>query len=313
MRELVIELNRIFHDIDAPDYDRHHPEIYVQLPELWEHMLTLVMNSTQAPWRVLDFGAGTGFASVQIARHIPPAALTRLTCIDLSIAMLAQCRVNVAPLVPHAEFAVAIPYELGEYDLLLSNSVLHHLPDIPTTLATLEPILSDSAWWILGHEPSSQFYENAECMAHLTAFRHANRWRKYLQPASYTRRVRRSRTPDPLDRTAREAFLHGLFEKHPPALVIDRLVDFGVAHCPEEVHAGRGLNIRELEAELQGRWKLRFFESYGFMGDIYEGGLSRRWREKCADLKRRYPNAGANFSAVWERVGKSDLILGGGG
>jgi hypothetical protein len=114
----------------------------------------------------------------------------------------------------------------------------------------------------------------------------------------------RSRAPDPLDETAHEAFSRGLFEKLPPALVIDRLVDFGVAHSPEEVHAGRGLDIRELEAELGGQWKLKFFESYGFMGDTYEGNLSKRWRLKCADLKRRYPDAGANFSAVWQRVSR---------
>jgi hypothetical protein len=59
--ELVIELNRIYHAIEAPTYDATHPEIHQQLPPVWRALLEEVTQLVKEPLRILDFGSGTGF------------------------------------------------------------------------------------------------------------------------------------------------------------------------------------------------------------------------------------------------------------
>ena len=38
MPELVAELNKLYHEHEAGGYGTTHPEIFEQLPVLWQHM-----------------------------------------------------------------------------------------------------------------------------------------------------------------------------------------------------------------------------------------------------------------------------------
>lgn len=301
--ELVVEVNRIFHAFEAEEYDRRHPEIHDQLPALWREMLELVNRGEPRAWSVLDVGAGTGFATEQALRHLSAAAFRRVTCFDPSREMLARCRARIAPLVTHAEFLEHLPQVTGTYNLLLTNSVLHHLPDVERTLHSIEMLLTKDASWIAGHEPSSRFYMNPECWGHLRAFRRSNRWTRFLRPDKYLARIRRLVVGDPLTGSAKQAHRAGLFGRVPSPTVIDSLVDFGVAKTLDEARAGRGLDVRRLEQLLAGRWELQFMRSYSYMGEIFEGGLPASWRKSCAELRQRFPEDGANFCSVWRRVG----------
>jgi ubiquinone/menaquinone biosynthesis C-methylase UbiE len=302
IEELVIEVNRIFHALDADQYDEEHPEIHQQLPAIWEEMLNLVSRARTGPWTLLDFGAGTGFATLQVAERIHSDSLACITCVDLSTEMLSRCRAKIAPVFPKAEFLESVPDRPNSYNLLVTNSVLHHIPDVAGTVAALERVLKADAWWVAGHEPSSRFYVNDECIQAIEAYRRRIRWLKFFRPAAYARRLRRLRSVNPLVRTAHEAVARGLFERPPTATIIDRLTDFGVAHSREEAEVGRGLDFHELAHKLAGRWTLRYVKTYNFMGDRYEASLPRSWQAVCRDLRNRFPDDGANFSAVWQRV-----------
>lgn len=137
-------------------------------------------------WRILDFGCGTGFASEQILRHLPAEQIASLVCYDLSSEMIDRCREKIAPRLPTAQFTSdAASLESGEpFDLLLTNSLLHHLPDPQATLRQLTDRLALDALWLAGHEPSSRFYKNPDCLKlfrrYLTASRNdrgASWWR----------------------------------------------------------------------------------------------------------------------------------------
>ena len=81
--------------------------------------------------------------------------------------MLAHCRSRIAPHFPAAVFTTdltRLPPEEEGYDLLATNSLLHHLPDPVATITALLPRLKADAWWIAGHEPSRRFYANPACV-----------------------------------------------------------------------------------------------------------------------------------------------------
>jgi len=300
--ELVVEVNRLFHATEATLYDGSHPEIHDQLPQVWRDLLAQVEVPAGARWSTLDFGAGTGFATAQTVTLLPPGTVTRTVCVDLSPEMLAHCRARVSPLMPQAEFREDLPTD-GAFNLLLTNSVLHHLPDVDAQLARIEPLLAPNAWWVLGHEPSSRFYRNAELRAHFDAYMRQHRWQRFLRPGLYLEHLRNLFAGDPRRAAARASVAAGLFQREPDPDTIDRLVDFGVAHSLEEVEAGRGLDVRELERRFAGRWKLVAVRSYSFMGSLFEGRLPSAWQTRCSELARRFPEDGANFCAVWRRQG----------
>ena len=60
------------------------------------------------------------------------------------------------------------PDELQQYsgfNVVLTNSVLHHLLDPVAAMQELEPLLSADAVWLCGHEPSRRFIDNPACRA----------------------------------------------------------------------------------------------------------------------------------------------------
>src|SRR4051812_17514562 len=63
--ELVREINRIYHAIEAATYDTTHPEIFDELPAVWRRMFEHVVLPA-GPLTIVDYGCGTGFAASQI-------------------------------------------------------------------------------------------------------------------------------------------------------------------------------------------------------------------------------------------------------
>jgi SAM-dependent methyltransferase len=300
---LVEELNSTFHAYDAENYARVHPEIYDFLPNLWREMISLLPGRDH--WRILDFGCGAGFEAQQVLAGLGDKVQV-LVCYDPSDAMLAQCRLHLcAAKVVAFSSALREVADQGPFNLLVTNSVLHHLADIHATILSLMPHLTSDAWWISGHEPSSRFYRNISCTRLLEEYRAYRRWKRFVDPVSYVSRLRLLRSKlhskDPLTLTAQAAARRGLFKRVPPPLVVDRIVDFHVAHSAEEAAAGRGLDFETMRQDLAAQWNLRRVKTYFFLGSYLPRPLPRRWLERTNKLAELFPNDGANFCTVWSR------------
>ncbi len=80
--------------------------------------------------RVLDVGTGTGSIPIRLARARPDL---RITAVDLSAPMLARARRGARQAGVSITFrrgsARRLPFRTSSFDLVLSNSLLHHLPD----------------------------------------------------------------------------------------------------------------------------------------------------------------------------------------
>lgn len=299
---LVEQVNKIYHAHEAQGYDRLHPEIFTVLPETWQEMLSRLPK--RDGWRILDFGCGTGFEASQALSGLGDR-IERLTCYDLSPEMLALCekRLETIPQVSFTcnadEIAVHAPY-----DILLTNSLLHHLPDVNLTIKRLLPSLAADAFWLAGHEPSARFYRNPECCALLNQYVRRRRWAQLAKPVSYFRKLKQLMGigPDSLRRAGIDAYRQGLFKKIPSRFAVGRLVDFHVPHSREEVTAGRGFDFRRLEEKWGNSWSLEWTRTYSFMGPFKEMVLSNYWQQKARQLAHCFPNDGANFCSVWKRI-----------
>jgi SAM-dependent methyltransferase len=296
---LVEEVNRLYHSFGAQEYPQVHPEIYDFLPAVWRDMIASLAADT--PWRVLDFGCGTGFEAEQVRAALGDR-IELLVCYDPSAEMLAQCKRRLEGMA--AAFFCSRWEEfprLGPFNLLLTNSVLHHLPAIRETIGSLLLHLSPQAKWIAGHEPSARFYRNPECVRLLDEYRRYRKWKRFIDPASYRARLRQALRPDPLILTAEASVKCGLFKKIPPAVVIDRIVDFHVPHTAEEARAGRGLDFERMQEEFAEDLNLMYMKTYFFLGPYQLNTVPRNWLERASRLEKRFPKDGANFCTVWSR------------
>ena len=305
---LVQEVNRLYHSFGAANYDREHPEIFQMLPAVWAEMIAQL---PQKQWRVLDFGCGTGFEAARVQQNIGEP-VEHLVCFDPSPEMLAQCRDRLKATKAvsfHAELQSAL--KCGPFNLLLTNSLLHHLPDIRQTLSELLPSLTADAMWLAGHEPSARFFRNAECLKFLDDFSRHRRWGKFLSPKAYLGKMRLLAGQDPLQTTARAALERGWFKKLPDAMVIDRIVDFHVPHSREEAHGGRGLDFVQMQVDLAPEWSLKWVKTYGFFGSFKPTSAPQRWVKRSRELAEKFPRDGANFAMVWVRSnGREPLMAG---
>lgn len=293
--ELVVRLNRIHHGFEAQTYDAAHAEIFEQLPGVWARMAGVAgeLLRGRESLRVLDYGAGTGFAAAQVADRLKGA---RITCYDPSPEMLAVCQQRLGR---DAEYTLDEPE--GRFDLLLTNSVLHHLPDLEGFCRRAGRLAAGGVW-IAGHEPNQAYYLNEECLALAARARQAWRLYRLVRPARLMevakRRLGFAKPAGEL--TARRAVEEGLFARRPPAVVIDRLVDFGVAHDRGEALSGRGLDWGRVLEWLPEGSGIRFRESYNYLGPLYSPAMERRYAGEIERLRKRYPDCGANGCAVFQ-------------
>lgn len=301
---LVEELNRLYHSIEAPHYDASHPEIHTQLPPVWRALVDQVVSRVDRPLAILNFGCGTGFEAEQLLALLPAERVAALHCYDPAPEMLARCRVRVGARRPGTTFSSQLAEAKGPFDLLVTNAVLHHLPDVPAMLAEVAPRLAPACLWISGHEPSSRFFKNGVCLAAYQRFLQQDRWRRFFSLRRYQAKLLNmlALDDDPARRVAELAFQRGLFSRQPPASVVSGLVDFHVANSPEEARGGRGFDLDQLTVQLGNGWKLLWSTSYSFMGPYYEGKLSSKWRREAHDLAVRFPKDGSNWSALWQRM-----------
>jgi SAM-dependent methyltransferase len=299
--ELVREINRIYHAAEATTYDTTHPEIFDELPAMWQRMVEHA-SLPVGPLTVVDYGCGTGFAASQIVRLLGPARIGKLVCFDPSPEMLARCETRLrATGIPVQLCTTAEDFASETVDLLLTSSVLHHLPDPLEVARTLRPQLRSTSVWLAGHEPSARFYRNSACVAVWRRFERERRLRTLLSPRRLWAigRQRLGLASDVATVTAREVAARGWFREAPGARTIDRIVDLHVAHDPREAEAGRGLDVGELARQLSDRWSLQWTISYSFLGATRERSAPARWQRAAAALARAYPGDGAHFSAIW--------------
>ena len=318
VEELADRLNRFFHAREASVYDKQHPEIFDQLRPVWSRMLEVGLPRDELSkdggrrLRVLDFGCGTGFEAKMLLDADSQRRIGELVCYDLSPEMVERCRATLGRR-EQGDLKMGVRFisdfeelmkEQEPFHVLVTNALLHHLPEPLQTIESLTPILRKDAVWLAGHEPSSRFYKNDSCHELFDDYQQHHKFDRLFSPARYIGALRRMLNPDsdPAEGAARAAYDAGLVKKRLSRAVVYRLVDFHVPHTPEEASAGRGLDFVEMEKDNQGHWDLLWKTSYNFMGPVLEDDLTKKWQAQCHLLKERFPDDGASFCTVWSRA-----------
>src|SRR6202023_38514 len=73
------------------------------------------------------------------------------------------------------------------YDLIVSHSLLHFIPDVNQFFQLVHFLLKPTGGLILSHEQNAAFWRNTACMAAVADLRRQNlrRWSRILRPAYF--------------------------------------------------------------------------------------------------------------------------------
>jgi SAM-dependent methyltransferase len=173
---LVLEANRLFHDLEGERYEEKHDEIFLAEAERWRRIARRYITAAargdgertpaaaRAPRRLLDIGTGTGF----VPRIVGPclSAGDEYVLSDLSISMLscARERLAEAALPCHLRFepvdGATYPFPSKQFDAITANSVVHHVPDLLRLFSELDRILRPGGLLAIGHEPNLAHYRS---------------------------------------------------------------------------------------------------------------------------------------------------------
>jgi SAM-dependent methyltransferase len=310
--ELVRALNLLYHGIEADHYDQIHDEIWEQELPIFRELVGLAGRGQKGSQiSVLDFGCGTGFGSSQVVQVLGLPRINELVCADPSEAMLARCRQRLSSFCPGTRYiADAEGFSgkeewVGRFDLMVTNSVLHHIYDWQDLLRRLIRFLKPEGYYLMGHEPSSRFYGNPECQGHYAAFLHERRWRRFLGLGNWKRFVRRQLhlEVDLLRETASAAAKAGLTGSRLPEGIVGELVDYHVPH-PGGTRSAKGLDFGEIASDPSWGLTLAAVRTYAYIGGLSERSLPAKWRRIAERLAKQYPLDGASFCALWKKVVK---------
>ncbi|MFO1463822.1 MAG: methyltransferase domain-containing protein [bacterium] len=121
------EVRKTFQEI-AERYDRYRRQLIPCFDAFYGAVAAMVPFDSEAAFRALDLGAGTGLLTQGLSRRFPKA---QFTLIDFTAEMLEQARRRFGADAPHryilADYAES-EWE-GSYDLIVSSLSIHHLPD----------------------------------------------------------------------------------------------------------------------------------------------------------------------------------------
>ncbi len=138
---------------DAADYDSmDHAEVNRRFVDDWWVACRESIGVRNPPLQMLDVGTGTALIPIQFCQL---SSTLRIMAIDLAAEMLKRARVNVQ----RAEFsdrielklvdAKRLPFTAGEFSTVVSNTILHHIPEPLAALKEMVRVLAPGGFLFL--------------------------------------------------------------------------------------------------------------------------------------------------------------------
>lgn len=294
-------VNVVFHDFESEIYDREHRDMWESLPKQFELLVEDWLRCgppAPAEIRLLDIGCGTGLASDCLLKSAIGERIKTIDLLDTSRSMLRQAAARAsgwkAPAVCHEGFLNVLPPG-RRYDLIVTCSVLHHVPDLPEFLADVSGLQAPGGVFLHLQDPNGDFLGDPELRRRMARSPVAERLRRFT-PRRIIRRIYRELTgtqgQDYLSKTNRA------------------LIESGVVATPLSVHEifsitdihvqdGEGISITGMKSLLPD-YACLSQRSYGFFGKLWSDLPKRRQRIE-EDLIARLALNGLHIGALWRK------------
>ena len=301
------KVNVVFHDIESLYYDQIHKEMWESLPQQFARILDsdlLKALEKKQNLTMLDIGCGTGLASDLMLKNKIGQSIDSICLLDTSPLMLQRAKKRAEKWHREATFECGDLDTINQkFDIIITCSVLHHIPDLKHFMEEIEGKLNPNGIFISMHDPleeaiSSKIYEDRTQT--YTLFYQKNRKRNLVQRA-YAKAIRLlkkfNKKIDYLEEVNQELLSSKVIHTPLNAGEIWSITDIHVEDLPYSNK--KGVSIKELE-QFAPQLELKKLLTYSFFGTLKSNLLPQYQLKEVELLTKNDPN-GRNFGSLWTK------------
>jgi 2-polyprenyl-3-methyl-5-hydroxy-6-metoxy-1,4-benzoquinol methylase len=303
-QEFHSAVNVTFHRLESEHYDELHQDMWKSLPR---QVILLAQDCLRAgaPERIrmLDIGCGTGLATDLLLRSELGPRIEEIDLLDTSAAMLARAELRRKQWGKPGETIEGVVESLAgrkSYNLILTCSVLHHVPDLESFLSGVSALLSGlpgQALFLHLQDPNADSAQDPQRRERAVQIERTKlpEWIARFSPrrvlGRVMREIRGEQGEDYLSRTNRELMKAG---------VVSSPLTTGEIFAITDVHVpGGGISLERMKAWLPD-YDVAARRSYGFFG-ILGSDLPPGLQAVEEQLIGEGALSGAYLAAAWRR------------
>jgi SAM-dependent methyltransferase len=296
-------VNVTFHEFESEVYDSEHKCMWESLPRQFALLIDdWLAGLPQVPRdiRLLDIGCGTGLATDSIVKTRVGKNLQSISLLDTSPAMLRRASERGAqwPKTPSIHQGLLDSLEgQSRFDLIITCSVLHHVPDVPAFLRDVRRLQAPNGVFLHLQDPNGDYLNDPELASRTAEFakQRTPEWMRRIAPRRIMRRLVREVTgkqpDDYVSKTNRKLLENGVVES---SLTVRELYEITDIHVLD----GEGIPVSRMRTWMPD-YDLISTRSYGFWGELWSDlppGLRTREEEL---ISSRAPN-GQYVGGIWK-------------
>jgi 2-polyprenyl-3-methyl-5-hydroxy-6-metoxy-1,4-benzoquinol methylase len=305
LEEFHSAVNLAFHKHESAVYDQVHKVMWDSLPEQFLLLVGDVERSgplAGGALALLDIGCGTGLASDSMVRTALGPRIASLTLLDVSPEMLARAKTRSANWKKQVEPMLGMLHEVPlakKYDIIITSSVLHHIPDLADFLANVARLQAPRGVFLHMQDPNGDYMHDPTLVERKAEYKLESEsqlpgWLRRLAPSRLAARMQRllgaTEPVDYLSLTNQELLTSGVIAKPMSPPDIWAITDL---HDNEDT----GVSIEQMKPLLPG-YDLISSRSYAFCGQLAGGLTGSRLQQESELIAQQAPN-GQYVGAVW--------------
>lgn len=295
-------VNVTFHEFESEEYDRGHADMWESLPRQFALLVDDWLGGAAPPAgiRLLDIGCGTGLATDCVLKTRAGAAVASVHLLDTSPAMLRRAGERASqwqvPVTRQEGLLDSVPGE-ARFDLIVTCSVLHHIPHLEPFLNAVRKLQADGGAFLHLQDPNGDFMNDPELRERMAQYsrRLLPEWLRRFSPPRILGRLRRELTgqqgQDCVSKTNRALLENGFVET---PLTVQEMYAITDIH----VQDGGGISIERMKSWLPD-YECLSQRSYAFMGAL-SSDLPPRWRSVEERLTAARALNGFHAGAIWK-------------